>query len=298
MPARLTAYLPDEAAATCLMREPQRVRIGRGIDCEFRFEHPSVSREHAELIWQDGRWHLSDSGSKNGSFVDGVRIAASTALKDRTWLRIGDILCEFNLLSSEAAEQYERRMDVRRANSLILLDKVLQKTDLPDLLQETVRATLQLTECDRGFLLLADKASPTALTVAASHGIDPSNLRSREFRGSAGAVQRALNSRSPVVINDLRLDPELAGRASVIAGNLRSLICLPLFADGEAVGLVYADSSRADQVITQMDLELLKAFAERAALWIAARRCVAAIGELSANPSWAGILEAQQRVSA
>ncbi len=298
MPARLTAYLPDEAAAACLVREPQRVRIGRGIDCEFRLEHPSVSRVHAELFWQDGQWHLHDKGSKNGSFVDGARIASATAIKDRNWLRVGDILCEFNLLTSEAAEQYERRIEVRRANSLILLDKVLQKTDLPDLLQETVRATLELTDCDRGFLLLADKASPNSFSVAASQGIEPSNLRNREFRGSAGAVQRALSNKSAVVINDLRLDPELAGRASVIAGNLRSLICLPLFADGEAVGLVYADSGRADRVITQMDLELLKAFAERAALWIAARRCVAAIGELSANPSWAGILEAQERVSA
>lgn len=298
MPARLTAYLPDEAAAACLLREPQSICIGRGIACEFRLEHPSVSREHAELFWLDGRWHLHDKGSKNGSFVDGERIVTATALNDRSWLRVGDILCEFNLLTREAAEQYEERIEVRRANSLILLDKVLQKTDFPDLLQETVRATLELSNCDRGFLLLADQASPISLTVAASQGIDPSNLRSREFRGSAGAVQRALNNKSPVVINDLRLDPELAGRASVIAGNLRSLICLPLFAEGEAVGLVYADSGRADHVITQMDLELLQAFAERAALWIAARRCVAAIGELSANPSWAGILEAQERVSA
>lgn len=29
-----------------------------------------VSRQHANLIWHDGRWHLKDIDSTNGSFVE------------------------------------------------------------------------------------------------------------------------------------------------------------------------------------------------------------------------------------
>lgn len=292
MPARLTAYLPDRPAASCLARPPQRFRIGRGAECEFRIDHPSVSREHARLSWLDGHWQLQDLGSKNGSFVDSVR-SESFVLGEHAWLRLGDIHCEFTALSDAAADKAEQRLGLRRANSLILIEGLAKQTALPDLLQETVRAAVELADCERGFLLLTHRG---ALDVAASHGLEAGEIRSRRFRGSVSAVQRALEQRAAVVVNDIHADGELAGRASVIASNLRALVCLPLLAGGEPLGLIYADSRRAGVVITEMDLELLRAFAERAAVWIAARRGMQALAELAAPAAlgWDEVLVAQE----
>jgi hypothetical protein len=292
MPARLTAYLPDNAAAPCLLRSQQRVRIGRGADCDFRVNHPSISRRHAELSLEHGSWRLADVGSKNGCFLDGVR--TQSAVLDRpVWLRFGDIHCEFAPLSEEAADHAEKRISVKRSNSLVFAERLAQQTSLPDLLTETLRATVELADCERGFLLLAEQG---ALRVVASRDVDLVSLRSREFKGSVGAMQRALGSKLAVVVNDVLRDPELAGRASVIAGGLRTLICLPLLAGGDILGVIYADSRQAGTVITTMDLDLLAVFAERASLWIAARRGVAAVSELlpQAAPVWADILDAQQ----
>lgn len=292
MPARLTAYLPDNAAAPCLLRSQQRVRIGRGADCDFRVNHPSISRQHAELSLEQGSWRLADSGSKNGCFLDGVR--TQSAVLDRpSWLRFGDIHCEFAPLTDEAADGVEKRIAVKRGNSLILAERLAKQTSLPDLLTETLRATVELADCQRGFLLLAER---DRLQVVTSQDVDPVSLRSREFKGSVGAMQRALGSKLPVVVNDVLRDPELAGRESVIADGLRALICLPLLAGGEIVGIIYADSRQAGTVITTMDLDLLGVFAERAALWIAARRGVAALSELlpPAPPAWAELVDARQ----
>ena len=46
--------------------------IGRepGRDLQFDFD-PTVSRRHARLERQGGRWVLIDEGSRNGSFVNG-----------------------------------------------------------------------------------------------------------------------------------------------------------------------------------------------------------------------------------
>ena len=296
MPARLTAYLPDRPAASCLLRTQQRVRVGRSAACEFTLDHASVSREHAELSWQGEHWRLQDLDSKNGSFVDSVRIA-SVQLNDHAWLRFGDVLCEFTSLSDQAADAALRRLAVRRANSLILLAGLEQQTALSDLLQETVRAAVELADCERGFLLLSSKG---AFDVVASHGLQPDALRGRQFRGSIGAVQRALDSRAAVVVNDVAADSELAARASVIDGGMCALVCLPLLAHGEVLGLLYADSRVAGTVITTMDLDLLRAFAERAALWIAARRGIAALSELElpGRLEWTQVLSAQQLQSA
>lgn len=294
MPARLTAYLPENAAASWLLRAPLRARIGRGADCEFRLNHPSISRQHAQLSFANGSWLLEDMGSKNGCFLDGEK--TSSAVLDRPgWLRLGDVHCEFAPLSEEAADNVEKRMSVKRSNSVMLVERLAQQTSLPDLLAETVRAAVELSECERGFLLLADQG---AFQVAASHGLDVASLRSREFTGSVGAMQRALSSRLDVVINDALADAELANRASVVTGGLRNLVCLPLLGGGEVLGLIYADSRRAGTVITTMDLELLRVFAERASLWIAARRGFSALSELlpRSAPAWTDILDAQQRL--
>jgi hypothetical protein len=294
MPARLTAYLPD-AAASCLVRSPAPLSLGRGAGCGFRIDHPSVSRAHALLTQHDGRWRLEDSGSKNGSFVDEARVATAE-LGDEAWFRLGDVFCELRSLSEQAADQAEVRMVEKRATSRFLVEAIERQTTLGSLLAQTVRATVELADCDRGFLLLADRGT---LSVAGSHGLDRGVLLSREFRGSVGAVERALATGAPVVVNDALADAPLAARASVVAGGLRTLVCLPLAAGGEQLGAVYADSTRVGALITRTDLELLRAFAERAALWIAARRGADELARLgAARTPWSDIVQAQQLASA
>jgi hypothetical protein len=291
MPARLTAYLPEHAAASCLLRPPQRIVVGRGADCDFRIDHDSVSRRHAEL-WRDGEhWRVIDLGSKNGTFLAGSRIG-SVRLDRSGWLRLGDVHCEFEVLTAEAAEGIEQRQALRRANSRVFAERLEAQTRLPDLLLETLRSAVELYECERGFLLLGDGDD---LRVAARHAIEPDALRGRDFGGSAGAVQRALQSGTPLVINDVAQDPELAARASVALAGLRSLLCLPLRLDGQPLGLLYIDSRRPGAPISEFELQLLDAFVERAALWIAARRGAAALDELLA---WRDVLSAQQMAAA
>ncbi|MCA1828020.1 MAG: transglycosylase SLT domain-containing protein [Myxococcales bacterium] len=55
----------------------QVVRIGRAPDCDVRFDgvkDPKVSSHHAEFLYEDGQWFVVDTGSTNGTLVDGQRI--------------------------------------------------------------------------------------------------------------------------------------------------------------------------------------------------------------------------------
>lgn len=294
MPARLTAFLPD-AAASCLVRSLAPLGIGRGAEAGFRVDHPSISRNHARLSWERDQWRLHDAGSKNGCFVDGARVDEAD-LGEQRWFRLGDVLFEFSTMSDQAADSFEGRLVEKRATSRFLIQGLDRQTSLPGMLSETVRATVELAECERGFLLLAEAGT---LRVAASHALDPSALLSREFHGSVGAAQRALESGHAVVLNDARTDPALGGRHSILEGGLRTLVCLPLLAGGESLGLVYADSRRPGSLITHLDLDLLRVFAERAALWIAARRGMEELARLSPQrPAWPDILQAQRLAAA
>lgn len=282
MPVRLTAYLPDRPAVVHWVRDAC-CRIGRAPECQFRIDHASVSRQHAELRSEGERFALHDLGSKNGSFVDGLA-AEGADLGRQAWLRFGDVHCEFERFDATAQARAAQRWNERRAASKALSEGLGRQTEFPDLLRDTVRAVVQLADCERGFLLLrvAD-----GWRVQAAHGLEPAALAASEFRGSVGAVERAMQSRQPVVLHDVGTDPLLSSRASVASAGLQSLVALPLLHGRDVLALVYADTRRPRAAISQTDMELLEAFGERAALWIAAKRAAASLDRLAAEaPAW------------
>ncbi|MCH2141309.1 MAG: sigma-70 family RNA polymerase sigma factor [Phycisphaerales bacterium] len=67
------------------------VAIGRGTEAAVRLEDPSVSREHAELMFKDGGVHIRDVGSRGGTSVNMMRLESEEAVRlhDRDILLIG-----------------------------------------------------------------------------------------------------------------------------------------------------------------------------------------------------------------
>jgi len=45
---------------------------------DYISQNNAVGKVHAEIISRDGRYFVKDLNSKNGTFVNGVRIAANT----------------------------------------------------------------------------------------------------------------------------------------------------------------------------------------------------------------------------
>ncbi|MCA9706598.1 MAG: FHA domain-containing protein [Myxococcales bacterium] len=66
--------------------------VGRVSTCQLRVGDPQVSGLHAEISWDGDRWLLQDLGSRNGTFVDGTRLAAGerAAVRRGAQLAFGD----------------------------------------------------------------------------------------------------------------------------------------------------------------------------------------------------------------
>lgn len=66
------------------------IRIGKAGDNDFVVNDPHVSRYHARLLHEEeGSWLLEDTGSTNGTFVNGVRIVKKRVVP-RDVIQLGD----------------------------------------------------------------------------------------------------------------------------------------------------------------------------------------------------------------
>ncbi|MEV6476943.1 DUF1707 and FHA domain-containing protein [Streptomyces sp. NPDC051657] len=68
---------------------PYPLLIGRDPANGLRLNHETVSRLHAELSGQNGRWVLRDLGSTNGTCVNGQRLVGSIPVRDGDQVSFG-----------------------------------------------------------------------------------------------------------------------------------------------------------------------------------------------------------------
>jgi hypothetical protein len=99
LPSNLPAVVPPAmlAAAALVAADGRQyplvgpvTRVGRGPQCGLQLSHPSVSTQHADVEERGGRYVVRDLGSRNGTFVNGLRIAAETPLSPGDQLAFGE----------------------------------------------------------------------------------------------------------------------------------------------------------------------------------------------------------------
>ena len=71
--------------------------IGRGEEVAVRIDVDGVSRRHARIVADGGRFTLEDLGSKNGTYVREQRLKAAAALEDGDAFRLGRTLLVFRV---------------------------------------------------------------------------------------------------------------------------------------------------------------------------------------------------------
>jgi ABC-type multidrug transport system ATPase subunit/pSer/pThr/pTyr-binding forkhead associated (FHA) protein len=72
------------------------ILIGREADCGCRIDNPMVSRRHAELRHENGKYFFHDLGSANGSFLNGLRVTKPRALVPGDVISIASFRMTFN----------------------------------------------------------------------------------------------------------------------------------------------------------------------------------------------------------
>lgn len=264
MPARLAVHLAQSPMRVWHLEDDRDYVVGRAPDVDVQIPDDRVSQRHLLLTGHGGEWTARDLGSKNGTLLDGRPLTGSTEIGGASWLGIGGVMADFRPVSVQAVTG-EIEGIVARWQSSAALQRLLEPgLGIDALLARFLDSVLQLSRAERGFVLL--RRDDGEMEIRARRGLEVDELRQESFSGSAAAVDRALAEHTVVVVSDVSADSELAARPSIVGGDIRALVSIPLRVGDDLLGAIYADSRSPGAVITQLDVEILEALSRQAAL--------------------------------
>ena len=279
--------------------------VGRKVDKDLVIPDPRVSRDHAVIISENGEFFVVDQSSKHGTFVNGERVQRQKLQRnDRLEFGVRDvayvIFHPMHATSNTAREFLSQISGIQISTEATDLEKLTLFLEaarklntigvLDEILVTLIDATLKLTRAERGYIFLKDDEGKLRLAAGRNSKNEPL-LDDKTI--SHSILDEALNSNSEFLVTDTSRSVDLAGRHSIVAYDLRTVICIPLRkpqvqtsrgsqaapaspASAEVMGGLYVDSRFASRDISSVSNDILRAIATEAASLIENARLVQA----------------------
>lgn len=138
--------------------------------------------------------------------------------------------------------------------------------ELDEVLRIVMDNIVRLTRAERGFLVLRNEKGE--LTTQVARNWEQESIKSAEAATSRTIVQRVVDTGEPIITTNAQQDQRFSGQASIVALNLRSILCVPLKVKNELIGVVYADNRIRTGIFNEAERDLLVDFANQAAVAI------------------------------
>jgi len=269
------------------------ITIGREASNGLAVIDPSVSRRHCAVCGQEGKFQVRDLGSRNGTIVNGEgvqeqelkhgdQIAAGDSsflflLEDRDVDPLpGHVEFEDSRHTAETTIIYPKDVVylqpdrllrelpatsqiARNLNALLKISRIVHAIrDLDDLQGQLLDLIFEVVPAGRGAILLADRESQQFNSMFA---------RMRQagqiplVKVSRTVARQVLEQGIAILGSDIPSSGDLREVESLVASQVRSLLCVPLTVFQRVIGCIYLDSNSLDSRLHEEHLQLVTAIA-------------------------------------
>ncbi len=155
------------------------------------------------------------------------------------------------------------------SNMLALADvgqAINSSLELDEVLRIVMDNIVRLTHAERGFLMLRDDQGEMIIRMGRNWEME--SINSSEKNVSRTVVQRVIDTGEAIVTTNAQEDQRFVGQESIVAFNLRSILCVPLKVKNELIGVIYADNRIRTGIFAETERDLLATFANQAAVAI------------------------------
>lgn len=161
--------------------------IGRQADSDLPLKHHDVSRRHAEVSYENGRYVLRDLGSTNGTFLNGQEITTPSVLSPGDQIEMGSRIVTFCELEADAVAASQ---GTDPGETMIANRASVNETLAGDLSQIPPSAVLQVLEMGRksGILEIDSEAQSCKLWIQDGAPVHAESLKQSGFDAALGIV--------------------------------------------------------------------------------------------------------------
>ena len=229
--------------------------IGRGAYADIRIDDSTVSRRHAEMICgNDGIWRIHDLGSANGILHRGQPLRGELRIEGSVELVIGEVAVTVTTLDTAAPQKgaessFPQLVD--RIELLAWIAAVPARREGANLLITQVLDAIRdrFAGCERVSLFVTRPGSRKLVAYAQEHSVADAH-----HPISLALAQACLRHVDGVAGGAAAIEP--LGVSDAPAG----ILAAPVILGGETLGVVVAESERAD-TWNPMDRSLAKGIA-------------------------------------
>lgn len=191
-------------------------------------EQQRVMVERSMQLAQKG--HYDEARAKLRDAIDGLRELGALWEVRRAETALMGIE---KLTSDPTSADLARLLDINRKLGTIL--------DLDDLLRSIIDVVIEITGFERAFIIVYEADGTPFVKVVRDTG---SAVDDRDVRISRSVTERVYRTGQAICVSDVDTDASFPPTDSVVALDLRSILCVPMQSKGATIGVIYTDSRR------------------------------------------------------
>jgi two-component system NtrC family sensor kinase len=295
---------PDKGRS--LKADDDVMLLGRSSD-QVPLTDNTVSRRHAELRREGSKLVLYDLNSINGTYLNGVRLSKPTALKHGDQIRVGSTLMVYtgsesveqlsgsniphDLISLDAGADSvdasivssvpssddsvvmaapETASAVRAWRVIRELSAVIGTLLPPDkLLARVLDIIFDEVSVDRAIILMRDASTQELLPeLIRFHHREVPPAQEEQIITSRTIINHVVDTKEGVLCSNVVADQRFRSGRSVQNLGMRSVICAPIVARDQVLGMIHLDSPVTNHTYSDDELRLITAIAYQTGLAI------------------------------
>ncbi len=286
------------------------VTLGRHPGQDIQILERVVSKEHALIEQRGDGYYLQDRESRNGTYLNGSRIRDPVQLESGDRIEIGSTTLYFEgddarredfqrsgtvtihneelethikqkLSQDESDDRFLPVQDIQDEDILRrdyeklriaheLSSSIGPEYELQELLEQIVDKAFDLFSADRAAILLQNEESEELVPKVVESRREDEEAEdihiSRTILNEVAEQKRAVSS------SNAMQDSRFSGSKSIMIGQIRSAMSVPMLHDDELLGVIYLDTKMDQAAFSDKDLQILSGFARQAAMLVSHHR--------------------------
>ena len=254
--------------------------IGRAGGNDVAIDDKALADYHAQVVFDGKDFNLNEVDLEGDIQINGKKKRRARLEHGDRLLLGGKIDLSFSFFEEGGTQDEDDEDDNEGHTAQAGLDglrrlfelsqRLMQCKTVDEQLEALLDGVIGATHAAKGFLLrLEEGAGPGAAMeprIVAARNLGGKTLPPSVEQLSDSIVSRVLATRQPLIVSDALKDTMFGRSESVMNLQLASVMCAPLIARGELLGLIYVGNDSVRGLFAEASLDVLTIFAGQASL--------------------------------